>query len=444
MAVTVQDKKVVDHLSGILSIVIDKAEFGSIVLDKEGVVVIWNQKMALFSAIETDEALGKTLEELFGSGLLSRFQNSINQALNLGMSSVLSHKFHGAVLPLMNKDDGSLLYTTYIKPISIEPNNRNCLIEIHDMTNVEARENRLRKITLEQQDNETRLRLLTDNLPAVIHQVRVSEDGTTEASYLSRGVEQLLSTDYDTVSDDPNFLRKKIVSDDVDLFDDVMTDIIENSVERDIIVRVTTSERVKKWVHMFLRGRENRSGQKVVDGLYLDVTSVKVVEEELRRLATTDSLTGISNRRHLMDSSEREFSMARRYATPLSILLMDIDHFKSVNDGYGHDAGDAVLEMFAKKIKSTIRQTDIFGRYGGEEFVVTLPHSTCANAMIIAEKIRKVVETMACGRDDLSVTVSIGVAEMASNDKTLDEVLKRADTAVYEAKNAGRNRVISN
>ncbi|MEH6476939.1 MAG: GGDEF domain-containing protein [Sneathiella sp.] len=444
MALVAQEKITVDHLSGILSTVIDKAEFGSIILDETGFVVMWNQKMTLFSGIEADDALGKNLEQLFGSNLLGRFQNSIKQALTLGMSSVLSHKFHGAVLPLSNKDGGDLLFTTYIKPITIDPNNRNCLIEIHDITNVEAREKRLRKITQEQHDNETRLRLLTDNLPAVIHQVRILEDGTKKASYLSRGVEQLLSTDYDIVSDDPDFLRKKIVTDDVSLLDEVMADVIEHSAERDIIVRVNINEKVKKWVHMFLRGRDGRAGQKVVDGLYLDVTNVKVVEEELRRLATTDSLTGISNRRHLMDSSEREFSMAHRYATPLSVLLLDIDHFKSVNDSFGHAAGDAVLETFARTIKGVIRQTDKFGRYGGEEFVVTLPHSTCVNAMAIAEKIRKVIETMNCGRDNLSVTVSIGVSEMTSDDKTLDEVLKRADTAVYEAKNSGRNCIASN
>jgi len=445
MKLMVQDNPVIEDnsLAAILLTIFDKTEIGGIVLNCDRRVAIWNQKMTSFSGITQDEAYGETLDTLFENTLLTRFTKAIDQAMRSGMSSVLTHKFHGLVMPLYNSNGGQLMYTLYVKPLNVVNSGRWCLIEIHDVTNVEERESRLRDITMERRESETRLRLLTDNLPAVIHQVTISDDGEKEVSFLSRGVEQLFSIDYEYACHEPDFLRSYVVAHDVDRFDEAVSEVLETFDERNVVVRIDVHNRSTKWVQAFFRARENHMGQTILDGLYLDVTAEKISEGELRRHATIDSLTGIFNRRHLLELSEREFKVACRYASPLSVLVIDVDHFKQVNDTHGHDKGDEVLTILAQTIQSALRQSDVFGRLGGEEFVVSLPHASVSAAYTTAEKLRKMVEKTIFSKKGLSVTVSIGVAEVKPSDKAISATLKRADLAVYEAKRAGRNCVVA-
>lgn len=179
-------------------------------------------------------------------------------------------------------------------------------------------------------------------------------------------------------------------------------------------------------------------------GTHADVTDQKLLEEELTQQAHVDYLTGVCNRRHFMDRAEQELSRAVRYGSALSILMLDIDSFKQINDRYGHKVGDTVLKEFATVCQSTLRAVDIIGRMGGEEFAVLLPETAPAAAIEIAERLR---EAIACTRvsveGDLPVhfTVSIGVASMSSDNDNMNMLLNRADTRLYEAKNSGRNKV---
>jgi diguanylate cyclase (GGDEF)-like protein len=161
----------------------------------------------------------------------------------------------------------------------------------------------------------------------------------------------------------------------------------------------------------------------------------------LQQLATTDSLTGILNRRAIMDALTRESSRAGRYGLPLSVLMTDIDHFKDVNDTYGHAAGDDVLMGVARKLAATVRDSDFAGRFGGEEFLIVLPHQDAHGAVLAAERIRTGIEKTVMGAETLKVTVSIGVGTLAEG-KT-EEMLARADKALYEAKRSGRNRTMA-
>ncbi len=166
--------------------------------------------------------------------------------------------------------------------------------------------------------------------------------------------------------------------------------------------------------------------------------------DEIYRMTTVDGLTQIFNRRYFEDAIERELSRSRRYARSLSLVLLDIDHFKKINDTYGHLAGDAVLKEFALKVASRTRREDVFARYGGEEFALLLPEVDTKGAGLMAEKARKLVErhSFSYDGDAISVTVSAGVA-MAQKKKIEDaaELLHRADQKLYEAKAAGRNCV---
>lgn len=170
---------------------------------------------------------------------------------------------------------------------------------------------------------------------------------------------------------------------------------------------------------------------------------LEALNRDLRELATNDSLTGIANRRAFFERGHREFDNSVRYRTPLSLLMLDLDHFKRVNDRYGHQAGDQVLRQVATWIVEMLRSGDLGARYGGEEFVVLAPHTGLHDAATLAARIKERVSRcpIVYDRRALHVTISIGVASRIDGDADLQALLRRADAALYEAKRAGRDRV---
>lgn len=191
------------------------------------------------------------------------------------------------------------------------------------------------------------------------------------------------------------------------------------------------------------RGTFDANGNLIYfDTIVQDITDRIKAKKKLERLARTDSLTDLYNRQYLMERLENEMSRTRRYKRPLSLIMLDLDHFKEVNDRYGHLAGDAVLASTASIVSSTLRETDFAGRYGGEEFVIVMPETDIQGASEYAERLRRTME----GRkheipqgEKISVTFSAGVAEMSGGDT--EELIALADEALYRAKSSGRNRV---
>jgi diguanylate cyclase (GGDEF)-like protein/PAS domain S-box-containing protein len=170
-----------------------------------------------------------------------------------------------------------------------------------------------------------------------------------------------------------------------------------------------------------------------------DITERKKMEEELKQLAVTDIMTGAYNRTKFDEIMGREMYRAKRFVEPLSIIIFDIDHFKKVNDRYGHITGDYVLKTLSVFIKEQIRQIDYLVRWGGEEFVIIAPETNLEGAQVLAERIRKGIESYRFDKV-ARVTLSFGVTEFKKDDD-LDSILKRADDALYKAKLNGRNRV---
>jgi diguanylate cyclase (GGDEF)-like protein len=166
---------------------------------------------------------------------------------------------------------------------------------------------------------------------------------------------------------------------------------------------------------------------------------------EIERMATTDGLTGLLNHRIFQEKMTDELKRSERYSTPVSLLLTDIDHFKKVNDTYGHPVGDIVLRGVAGILKREIRDIDIAARYGGEEFAVILPETDGAGAKIIAERLRNAIkaETFAAGAKTLRVSTSIGIATAPSDARTKEELIEKADQALYHAKHHGRDQSAS-
>lgn len=171
---------------------------------------------------------------------------------------------------------------------------------------------------------------------------------------------------------------------------------------------------------------------------------LKRTNELLLELSNTDHLTGLFNRRYLMEALDKEVQRSSRKGGSLSLLLLDIDHFKQVNDTYGHLQGDAVLQKVAQQLQKELRTYDIAARYGGEEFIAVLPDATMKEAAFVAERIRASVQASRFNGAlaPLNLTVSLGVALYTLNDgTTIDTFIKRADDALYRAKANGRNRV---
>jgi len=166
--------------------------------------------------------------------------------------------------------------------------------------------------------------------------------------------------------------------------------------------------------------------------------------EELARQAHTDPLTGVSNRRHFFEEAAREIARSLRNNKPLALLMLDIDRFKGINDAHGHNTGDAVLKALCATSLATVRTIDVFARIGGEEFAVLLPETSGKEAELVAERLRArlaITPVDLPGEKSVSFTVSIGVSVMRPGEGSCEEILKRADTALYEAKNTGRNKV---
>ncbi len=198
---------------------------------------------------------------------------------------------------------------------------------------------------------------------------------------------------------------------------------------------VTSARRIKDVLRRGKKTLERRMAHRVRE--------LQDVNQELHEYATLDGLTRTYNRRYFFELAEREFDLARRHAHPLAVIMLDMDFFKGVNDTYGHATGDRALELVAEAVRHNLRATDIFGRYGGEEFTIVLPDTGIDDARLVAEKIRHTVENsiLSTERGPVSCTVSLGVAALRADSSDFMAVLNDADAALLRAKRGGRNRV---
>ena len=172
---------------------------------------------------------------------------------------------------------------------------------------------------------------------------------------------------------------------------------------------------------------------------------LQMAQSELEQQAITDFLTGISNSRNFFERGEREFTSAKRFGYPISVVMLDLDGFKEINDKHGHAAGDEILKAVATACKERVRSIDTFARLGGDEFAILLSHSPAESARIVAETLRETVASVnvSYGEDKLFVTTSAGVAEIQPEDLDIQSLLVRADEQLYRAKRSGKDKVLS-
>lgn len=169
---------------------------------------------------------------------------------------------------------------------------------------------------------------------------------------------------------------------------------------------------------------------------------LKTLTQELREISNRDGLTQLFNRRYIEETLSKEFNRARRYAHPLTVVLTDIDHFKQVNDTHGHLAGDEVLRIISRRLQNSLRDADILGRYGGEEFLIVLPNTGTRGGKVLAERLRHAIESepVTFGDIHLTINISLGITELREDSRDYEQLIGEADKALYQSKEGGRNQ----
>lgn len=230
------------------------------------------------------------------------------------------------------------------------------------------------------------------------------------------------------------------------IFDRSDRELIENAGEQIYETHVTRSGQETQYVKFHKATFLNEQGEVAgIIGAIVDITEQKILEGKLKRLATYDDLTGIYNRREGRSRLKKLARFSHRKNRALSVMLIDLDNFKDINDNYGHDTGDSILKQAAQCLHDDARSNDVVCRYGGEEFLIILPETDIHEAMQIAERHRVTLAQLQMpisSTENLSVTASFGVSEWSQTD-SLQELLKQADVALYLAKKQGKNRICS-
>ena len=233
-------------------------------------------------------------------------------------------------------------------------------------------------------------------------------------------------------------IQEQIHEDDTDSFFETQEKLIREKILPQVDLRIRKADGEYNWVSWRILYDPVK---KLFYASGRDVQERVEMERKIRKISNTDPLTGAANRLKFEEEYKKELNRSQRYRLPLAFILCDIDHFKQINDTYGHYRGDVVLKKFVHIIHESLRDTDQLFRWGGEEFALLCPHTGLEDALTFAERIRKIVEE-ADFEIEQNVTLSLGVTICREND-TEETLLRRADAALYEAKRTGRNRSIS-
>ncbi|EIK70422.1 diguanylate cyclase (GGDEF) domain protein [Pseudomonas fluorescens Q8r1-96] len=270
---------------------------------------------------------------------------------------------------------------------------------------------------------------------------------TRQVLYVSPAYERIFGRPAGLVLADFNEWRDAIYPDDLEYAERSLAEVLVKGAVEDREYRIIAGNGQIRWLSdkCFINRKAEPGQPVIVVGIAEDITEKKLLESELQRLATTDVLTQSSYRRHFFECPHREFEQARLQGMPMAFLLLDIDDFKVINDTYGHQEGDTVLQRIAESGRSVLRRGDLFGRIGGEEFAAVFPGCAPDMALQVAERLQREIQRLAfrSGERGFGITVSQGLTGITADDQSLDSLFARADAAMYEAKRQGKNRIIA-
>ena len=318
------------------------------------------------------------------------------------------------------------------------------LAALHHLINafIESTE-QLRVAESQAQQSKERLSVLISNLPGIAFRGRA--DALRTMDFMSQGCQIL--TGYpaeDFCVGGSRSWRSIILAEDQEKVEQSLNGDLPHGDVYQFSYRICTAAGNTLWVGEQGRVTQDAQGQRCVEGIVTDHSAQKTLEEFLTREARTDPLTGLANRRRFDEQMQSELVRVHRYQGSCALLMLDVDHFKRVNDSWGHAVGDTVLKALAEQCLLMLRQSDTVGRLGGEEFAILLPETALAQAMETAERLRQRIATIVLPTGNhatLQFTVSIGCTVLWPQDAEIATALHRADTALYRAKNQGRNCV---
>ncbi|AGI26636.1 GGDEF domain-containing protein [Pseudomonas sp. MT3] len=264
--------------------------------------------------------------------------------------------------------------------------------------------------------------------------------------YVSPAYERIFGRSAALLLADYNEWRNCIYPDDLDYAQDSLREVLERGAIEHREYRILRADGEVRWLSdkCFVSQHSEAGLPQMIVGIADDITDKKHMETELHRLATTDVLTQSSNRRYFFDSAEQAFRDCKATSTSLAFLLLDVDDFKKINDAYGHQVGDVVLQRIAQSGAGALRRGDLFGRIGGEEFAVLLPGCDETMARQIGERLQREVQRLRFNEAEhfFSVTISQGLTLLQPDDQNLSALYSRADAALYQAKRTGKDRMV--
>lgn len=296
----------------------------------------------------------------------------------------------------------------------------------------------------EEKVTQHQLQQLSESLPGVIYTFTLNKDGSLGFPYLSGKTEEFYGVTAAEARDHPEKMFQAVHPDDIQKVQDTIEASREALSEWLCDYRILKDNQTR-WVRGVSLPERNPDGSTTWHGVITDIDDQKQLEFQLEALSITDELTGLYNRRYLLRKLEELARESSRYAHPFSLLSLDIDYFKSVNDSWGHLTGDRVLRIVAELIESRTRQSDIVARTGGEEFIVLMPHTTLEDAKYVAESLRIGIETQGFVSEDgsaFNITLSAGVVAWSKEVNSVQELLSASDRLLYRAKRSGRNQVV--
>ena len=413
--------------------VIDNANVWLNVLDPAGKVLIWNRAAERISGYTSDEITGNSeiWQKLYPDPDYRAWVMDQARGIVTGQEEV-----EGLEARILAKHNGERLIAWNSRALKDSRGEVAGAIAIGvDITEQRAAENALKA-------RERQLANLMDSLPGMAYRCLYDEFWTMK--FVSSGCVELTGYKPEDLIDNQRVSWAGLIdsTDSPGLLRQV-EEAIGNASTFSVEYRIRRATGEFIWVWERGRGVEGDQGM-VLEGIILDITERKGLEERLSELATLDPLTGQFNRRETERILQEELVRAERYGRQLAILWVDLDHFKRVNDSWGHAIGDQVLRTVSLRLADSIRTVDTLGRFGGEEFLVVLPEMSVDEACDTAERLRRRVASepvQVAERQSLEMTVSIGVAVYPDHGRDADKLCNRADKAMYLAKNLGRNRI---
>lgn len=406
-----------------LSRAVEYSPVSIIIADANGVFEYVNPKFTQVSGYTLDELQGKTPRILQSGNTSPEIYEKMWAALRAG------HEWHGE---LHDRKKNGELHWSYVSISPVFDAGGAVTHYVSVQEDVTAR--RLAEEALQQQKRFSED--IVNNLPGIFYMLDV------EGRFVRVNPKYLEVTGYSWAELERMTAQDCFGAKDRNLIAEKMQEVFDQgdaAVEAELVTKLG-----RGIPHYFTGHRTIIDGQPYLVGIGTDITERRTLEMELEQQAHTDALTGLSNRRYFIEQAELELARSKRYGKLLSMLMLDLDEFKAVNDRYGHHVGDTVLHKVGEVFRNRLREFDVVGRIGGEEFAVLLPETDIDRAFEVAERLRLDIAAAEIQPEPgklLGITASIGVATLTAEEVDIDRLLKFADQAMYEAKRNGRNRV---